>query len=316
MPDINELPEETSPSAAHLVCVSTSAGVAKYMTFQDLADYFVSIAGGDVTAPTIVSKTVENAAPGSIVVVFSESVTVTTAGWSAKKNGSAWSISSVSGSGTTWTFVMGSSAANGDTLVISYDSSTGATVDGSSNELASVTDSSVTNNVFSGTYLTWLNLGTELETYNSAKGIRKISGGATAWTPSTSDSASNQTIATTERVVFRVPDITDTYLVGLVVDQTLVDLGGKIFGIVVNSAGSGDVQGFESNAAVGSVQDVANNDYICLFYDGSSMKYQRSTDGGSSWTTFHTSAVGASGSYYVHVQILDALSGTDIIYKI
>jgi hypothetical protein len=46
MTDINELPEETTPSAAHLVCVSTSAGVAKYMTFQDLADYFASIAAG------------------------------------------------------------------------------------------------------------------------------------------------------------------------------------------------------------------------------------------------------------------------------
>jgi len=81
------------------------------------------------------------------VVVFSESVTVTTAGWSAKKNGVNWPISSVAGSGNTWTFTMGSAAVNGDTLLISYNAGTGNTLDGAGNELASVTDSSVTNSV-------------------------------------------------------------------------------------------------------------------------------------------------------------------------
>src|SRR5574343_878392 len=45
---------------------------------------------------------------------------------------------------------MATSAAYGDTLDRSYDSTTGATIDGSANELASFTNSSVTNNV-SGT---------------------------------------------------------------------------------------------------------------------------------------------------------------------
>lgn len=133
----------------------SGSGSTGKMTIAQLAAKIAEIlgiggGGGDVTAPTIVSKTVENANPDKIVVVFSENVTVTTAGWSAKKNGSAWSISSVTGSGTTWTFTMGSNAANGDTLVISYNPATGATVDGSSNELGTLTDSAVTNNVAAG----------------------------------------------------------------------------------------------------------------------------------------------------------------------
>lgn len=124
--------------------------------------------GADVTPPTVVSATVENANPNQVVVVFSESVTVTTAGWSFRRNGSNWAITSVSGSGTTWTFLMATSAAAGETLDRSYNSATGATVDGSANELASFTNSSVTNNVSAGAEnITWSQL---TQTTNSGGG--------------------------------------------------------------------------------------------------------------------------------------------------
>jgi hypothetical protein len=103
--------------------------------------------GGDTTAPTVVSATATDAT--HIQVVFSESVTVTTAGWSFKKNGSNLAITSVSGSGTTWIFVV-AAMASGDTLLRSYNSGTGATADVASNELASFTDSSVTNSIAGG----------------------------------------------------------------------------------------------------------------------------------------------------------------------
>jgi len=105
------------------------------------------IGGGGAVAPSIVSATCPNGAANTVVVVFNQSMTaVTTAGWSFKKNGSAWSVSSVTGATTTWTFTMGSSAINGDTLLRSYDSTTGATI-GTSLELVSFTDSAVTNSV-------------------------------------------------------------------------------------------------------------------------------------------------------------------------
>jgi hypothetical protein len=129
-----------------------TTGKVSYITLANLQAItgWTGGGGGDVTAPTVVSMTVEDANPDRIVVVFSESVTVTTAGWSAKLNGGAWSISSVSGAGTTWTFIMGSSADSDDTLLISYDSTTGATVDTATNELVSFTDDAVTNNVAGG----------------------------------------------------------------------------------------------------------------------------------------------------------------------
>jgi len=129
---------------------ATGSGFAYKMTFTQLKAKLDSMSGGDVTAPTVLSMTVADANPDRIVVVFSESVTATTAGWSAEKDAVAWTISSVSGSGTTWTFVMASAAGSGDVLTMSYNSGTGNTIDASGNELASFTDSAVTNNVGSG----------------------------------------------------------------------------------------------------------------------------------------------------------------------
>lgn len=109
-------------------------------------DIVFEASGGDVTAPTVLSATVQNAAPTNLVMVFAESVTgVSTAGFSFKKNGVAWTANSVSGSGNTWTFVMASAAVNGNTLQRSY---TGTTVkDAANNNLAAFTDIAVTNNV-------------------------------------------------------------------------------------------------------------------------------------------------------------------------
>ncbi len=121
------------------------------ITDQSVTNSLSGGGGGDTTPPIISSKTTPNSGPNTIVVVFDEPVTVTTAGWSARRNGSNWPISSVAGSGTTWTFTMGTSAANGETLDISYNPATGNTLDAAGNELATVTNSSVTNNV-SGSY--------------------------------------------------------------------------------------------------------------------------------------------------------------------
>jgi len=113
------------------------------MSFTQLKAKLDSMSGVDTAPPTVVSKT--TASNTTVTIVFSESVTVTTSGWSFKKNGSAWAVSSVTGSGTTWTFTLGSAAAGGDVLLCSYDSTTGATLDTASNELVTFTDSSITN---------------------------------------------------------------------------------------------------------------------------------------------------------------------------
>jgi hypothetical protein len=108
---------------------------------------------GDITPPGITSMVVPNGSPTNVVVTFNENVPVlTTSGWSFKKLGVNWPISSVSQtSGNVWTFVMSTPAAAGNALLGSYNSASGNTTDGSGNELVTFTDVTVTNSV-AGSY--------------------------------------------------------------------------------------------------------------------------------------------------------------------
>lgn len=147
---LSELTTESSPASNDILLIADpTTGVARKITVSALKTLMDGLGGGgDTTAPTIVSATASTAS--TIVIVFSESVTVTTAGWSFKKNGVTWTVSSVSGSGATWTFTMSTSGVAGDTILRSYNSTTGSTVDTSSNELATFTDASVTNSIPGG----------------------------------------------------------------------------------------------------------------------------------------------------------------------
>lgn len=135
-------------------------GVVNQLWFvYDGVDYCVSIThpetiisggGGDTTPPTMVSATAIDA--NTIEVVFSESVTPTVAGWSyyITETSTTSSFSSVTGSGTTWQFTGVEAMSAGQTLKISYTSTTGNTLDGSGNELATFSLSSVTNSIGGG----------------------------------------------------------------------------------------------------------------------------------------------------------------------
>ena len=102
----------------------------------------------DTTAPTILF--IGTTSSTAIHVVFSESVTLASAGWSFTLAGSAHPISSVIGSGAEWSFVMASTHTAGQTITYSYDPSTGNTIDLAGNELAFASGGSVQNNFFTG----------------------------------------------------------------------------------------------------------------------------------------------------------------------
>jgi hypothetical protein len=145
---LSDLTTESAPAGNDIMLIADpTTGLAKKVTVSALKTLLDSLGGTDITAPTITARVVQNATKNQINLTFSEPVTATSAGFSAKKAGSAWSISSIAGSGTSWTLTMASDAANGDTLLLSYDSTTGNTVDAANNELVSFTDSGVTNNV-------------------------------------------------------------------------------------------------------------------------------------------------------------------------
>lgn len=150
-------------------------GVVNQLWFvYDGTDYCVaitqptSISAGDTTAPTMVSATATDAT--HITVVFSESVTPTTTGWSVfvTETSTTDGVSGWSGSGTTWILTVASvTMTSSQTIKISYNSTTGNTLDGAGNELATISLASVTNSIPSGTVLnapTGVTLGTATST--------------------------------------------------------------------------------------------------------------------------------------------------------
>jgi hypothetical protein len=270
---------------------------------------------GDVTAPTVVSATVPNGAANTVVVVFSESVTVTTAGWSFRRNTSNWVVSSVAGSGTTWTFTMATSAASGETIDRSYSSSTGNTLDGASNELASFTNAAVTNNVFSGTYLTFPTLPTGFEVYNSAKGIRTQAGFSEAWT----GILANETLAVGQRLVVKTDGIGKFSFFGVNDNTTTGSAWSSQTGGRQTDSSNIEAQNFASAFS----ETVNNNYYYAVLYEAEAsgagnnavLRLQKSADG-TSWTTI-ASTTGApfTGAIYMKIFIYSASHGFSEIYK-
>lgn len=102
--------------------------------------------GGEPSLPEILSMTAIDAT--TIRIAFDQSMTVTTAGWSFKKNGTNNPVTGGSSPApATYDFTVTNAMISTDTILGSYDASTGSTVNGASVELASFTDSAVTNSV-------------------------------------------------------------------------------------------------------------------------------------------------------------------------
>jgi hypothetical protein len=275
-------------------------------------------AAGDVTAPTVVSATVPNGAANTVVVVFSESVTVTTAGWSFRRNTSNWAVSSVAGSGTTWTFTMATSAASGETIDRSYNSATGATVDAAANELVSFTNAAVTNSIAGGAiYLTFPSFPSGFEAYNSNKGVRTTAGYTEAWT----GIVANQLLTVGKRMVVKTDGIAKFSFFGVSSDGTTTG------GWSPNTGGrQTDESKIEaSNFDVAFNEAINNNYFYCVFYeseanaspaDNGIVRLQKSADG-INWTTIASAtSTPFTGNLNMKIFIYSASHGFSEIYMI
>lgn len=139
-----------TPSTTYYYRVSAVGNGTTFLTSgYGTANATTTSSGGDVTAPTIVSIAKRNFNTGygnnTIQVVFSESTTPTTGGWTFVKDGSSNTLTGVSGSGTTWVFTFANNWEIGEVIQYSYSQSSGNTVDGSGNELANATNQAVSN---------------------------------------------------------------------------------------------------------------------------------------------------------------------------
>jgi len=267
--------------------------------------------------PTIVSATVPNGATNTVVVVFSQSVTVTTAGWSFRRNLANWVVLSVAGSGTAWTFTMATNAANGETIDRSYNSITGNTLDELNNELVSFTNAAVTNSIAgSAIYLTFPSLPAGFETYNLEKGIRTTSGYTEEW----KGIVANQTLAVGQRMVVKTDGIGKFSFFGISTDNTTS--GGWSANTGGRQVDSSLIEAQNFNIAFSEA--VNNNYFYSVFYeseddtdpDNGIVKLQKSANG-INWTTIaNATSVPFAGAIYMKIFIYSASHGFSEIYKI
>jgi hypothetical protein len=275
--------------------------------------------GGDTTPPTITARVVANSTPTQINLTFSESVTATTAGFSAKKNGSAWSISSISGSGTSWTLTMGSAAAFGDTLQLSYNSATGNTLDTAANELASFTDVSVTNNVGGaledlvfGTGNGLSVSGTTWDGSNSGGGYDNF-GVATKTIPASTDGyiRARYTAANGENAIIGIDTDSTIESWDATPSSPATPYNYKAFAWIY----SGQIwYGEESVAVANTGVSISTGNYWRISRVGSTWKVQKSTDG-TSWTDAVTLAYTGTGQIYLKAAIDHITDPTAKLYE-
>lgn len=117
------------------------------------ASSFATMGSPDVTAPTVQSAIVENAAPSDIVVTFDELVTLTGAsGFAFTVDGTPVAVNAVTGAGSAvLTFTLASPVPDHVTVTMDYVSATGNVTDLAvvPNPLTDITAYPVTNNVMS-----------------------------------------------------------------------------------------------------------------------------------------------------------------------
>lgn len=170
-------------------------------------------------------------------------------------------------------------------------------------------------------FLTWAVIGSEMEQYNSNQGMRKMSSGTTAWaSPSlaAASSRANETLSSGESVTVKVESDPTLATAIMLSTGTVPNQGSAVgidFGIVAGNALSANCQPQESNASLGSQVAIAAGNLLRMRYTVSNIIFEKSTDGGGSWTTMATSAGTPSGSYNIVVQSFSPLGGFDQLYK-
>lgn len=116
----------------------------------------VVLTGGDATPPTLVSATIENAAPAKIVLTYSEALDTgsvpTTGQFNVTVDAISASIASTAVVGSTVEVTLSTAVTTGQVVVIGYSTTGNPIQDAAGNDAAGFSGQSVTNNVSGGGY--------------------------------------------------------------------------------------------------------------------------------------------------------------------
>lgn len=226
--------------------------------------------GADVTAPTLLSATIDEAGT-SLTLVFDEAVTFGAGGnggWVPTLTGGAATLTYASGAGTTTlVYTLSRTVDLGETGTVAYTQPSGGVEDAAGNDLAEIVDGAVTNNSTQGGGPTlvisddFAYSDGELETVSSAVWVVK-SGGITVDTGRVIANNASHSLAHHTTAVNADMRSEITYAVD----------GASYIGVAVRVQSSGD------------------NGYVC-FYDGTDLHLWQISSGAE--TVIQTAAVGS-----------------------
>jgi hypothetical protein len=174
------------------------------------------------------------------------------------------------------------------------------------------------------TYPTWTNPSGNYATINSGQGIKRTAGSGYSY--DAGQVTSVQQVTSGGSVTFQLSSLAAEY-VGLTSttpqgkalgddndNGTWVGSDASVkYGVIIGLYGGSDVQAFEAGTNAGTQQSMSITNWIRITYTGSVIAYQKSTNG-TTFTTFYTSAVAASGAYYVVYQAVALNAQLDAIY--
>lgn len=302
---VNSSSVEVNPAAGSVTLVGYAYDGT---TLKLIPDYSTATTGGggttDVTPPDLVSIKMLNST--TVEAMLSEAVTATNTGWTFTKNGSSLPISSVSGSGTTTLdFTLSSSVVGGDNVLAAYATTTGDTKDAAGNELADFSTYSVQNDLPTFvTYMTWGYKSSNLVV--SSNGLLKQTG-----TTGTNDFArSNEVIEAGSYLYVTALDAAQNKMVGLTKVQSPTAYTDLAYAF---NFGTDNSVYYVEGAAAGSISTYTAGDKFRLFYNNTTIIYQKLVSG--TWTTIRTSSASASGNYNAMVAMSTLGATFSELYK-
>lgn len=170
-------------------------------------------------------------------------------------------------------------------------------------------------------YLTWTAIGSDMEAYNTSRGIRKKASGTSGWAaPSLAgcSALSNQTMGVLDSLTVKV-GADPTKAVAIILSAGTTPNEGDNTGIAfgfysgVGLAASATCQ--ENNAGAGSSFTIAAGHLLRMTNNGTKIVFEHSSNAGVSWTTRFTSVGTPASSYNIIVQAYSPSGGFDEIYK-
>jgi hypothetical protein len=267
--------------------------------------------GGDTTPPSTTSVTVENAEPNKVLIAYGETLdsgsVPATSAYTVKVNGTTRTTSAVSITGANVKVTFGGAAVvSTDSITLDYVvPGTGPIQDAAGNDAAALTAVTVGNNVSPAATLADLTLTTN-DGYTNTSQVFSSTAPVSGWGTKGLDS---KHLASGTDGYIQVEYQADGEPIALGFDTTNAAGGYSVlkWGLIFLS---GQVFAVDNAVISSALATVAAGNLVRVIRTGSTLKLQKSTDSGSTWSDVVTYGTTSSANLYV----LSDINNTGKIY--